>query len=226
MPITPNERSSTPKTDSEYYWEMRNLALAKRAEHKVQSATLNIIVMRRIYKAEGIRVDSWDFKSQKIRAAYFCDENDYSIALNKNLPRVPKLFSMAHELKHHYVDQQLIENGEIRCGDYNAAKVIEIAAEVFAAEFIYPESEMQTLAMSMGITNLTCTPQKVVEFKRACPAHISYQFILKRFERFRFIAKGAYSKVKFQKLEEELHGLPIYKQEWFKRQRAQKKLTT
>ena len=28
---------------------------------------------------------------------------------------------------------------------------------------------------------------------------------------------------RFQKLEEELYGLPIYKQEWFKKQRAQKK---
>jgi hypothetical protein len=43
---------------------------------------------------------------------------------------------------------------------------------------------------------------------------------VKRFEWFGFCPRGAYDKVQFQKLEEEIYGLPIYKQEWFKKQRA------
>jgi len=125
--------------------------------------------------------------------------------------------------QHHYLDQQQILNGQIECGDYNANELIEKGAEVFAAEFIYPELEMRQLIGQMGITGHTCTPEVVVEFKRACRACVSYTFIVKRFTRFDLCRRDAFSKVQFTKLEEQLHGLPIYKRESFKRARARKK---
>ncbi len=206
-----------------YYEQMRKLALAKRAVHKVKTGSLNLTFMRGIYQVEGIRIDRWDTQGRKIRAAYFCDDDDFSVLLSKNLPREPMLFSLAHELKHHYVDRNMIQGGKIQCGDYNANEAIEIGAEIFAAEFIYPEAEMQELVNQLGITRQNCSPEKVVEFKRACPALVSYSFIVKRFERFGLCQVGEYKKVRFQKLEEEMYGLPIYKQEWFKRYRARKK---
>jgi Zn-dependent peptidase ImmA (M78 family) len=178
--------------------------------------------MQRIYKAEGIRIDRWEIKGKKLRAAYFCDDGDCSVLVNKNLPREPKLFSLAHELKHHYEDQKLIAGGKIECGDYNANELIEKGAEVFAAEFMYPQAEMLQLVQDLEITALTCTAEKIVEFKRACAAHISYTFIVKRFEWFGFCQPGAYKKTHFQKLDESIHGVPFYKQDWFKRQRARK----
>lgn len=207
-----------------HYQEMYRLARAKRDEHKVETASLDLLVMRRIYKAEGIRIDNWDIKGRRIRAAYFCDEGDCSVLVNKSLPKEPKIFSLAHELKHHYVDRQIIENGEIRCGDYNANKQIEVAAEVFAAEFVYPEAEMQALAGEKGISAATCTAEAIVHFKRDCPAPTSYTFLVKRFERFRMCAPGQFKKVQFQKLEEQLYGVPFYKEDWFKQHRARKAL--
>jgi hypothetical protein len=53
---------------------------------------------------------------------------------------------------------------------------------------------------SMRIGARTCTKEKIVAFKRDCPACVSYTFILKRFERFGFCAKGAYDGGKFQNL--------------------------
>jgi Zn-dependent peptidase ImmA (M78 family) len=50
---------------------------------------------------------------------------------------IPRLFALVHELKHHYIDQESIRGGELKCGDYNANQIIEKGAEVFAAEFIY-----------------------------------------------------------------------------------------
>ena len=35
--------------------------------------------------------------------------------------------------------------------------------------------------------------------------------------------EGFYDGVKFQNLEEELYGVPVYKQEWYKRLRSRKK---
>lgn len=208
---------------SAYYEQTRDLALAKRAEYEVETSSLNLIRMRQIYRAEGIRIDRWETRGRKIRAAYFCDSNDFSVLLNRNLPREPALFSLAHELKHHYADQDIIEGGQIRCGDYNANQAVEIAAEIFAAEFIYPEAEMQNRLSTLGITSQTCSPERVVEFKRTCPASVSYSFIVKRFERFGLCQRGEYKRIHFQKLEEELYGVPIYKQDWFKRHRARKK---
>ena len=203
---------------------MRALALAKRSQYSVKTASLNLQVMRGIYKAEKIKIDRWDIKGYKIRASYFCEDDNYSVLLNRNLPREPKLFSLVHELKHHYTDQRLLKDGKIVCGDYNANEAIEIGAEIFAAEFIYPENEMRKLIDKLDITNENCTAEKVIEFKRICPALVSYSFFVKRFEWFGLCERGEYKKVKFQRLEEKMYGLPIYKQGWFKRYRAKKKL--
>lgn len=210
-------------TASEYYQQMRYLALAKRAEYNIETASLNLTVVRGIYKKEGIRIDRWDVRGRKIKAAYFCGDNDISVLINKNIPMLPRLFALVHELKHHYVDQESIRGGDLKCGDYNANEIIEKGAEVFAAEFIYPESEMLELTKVLGIQNGTCTAEKVVEFKRNCPAKVSYTFLVKRFEWFQFISKGEFKGVQFQKLEESIYGLPIYKQEGFKLTRKQRK---
>ena len=219
-----SENGSNPPQDRfAYYQEMRALAREKRSLYGVQTDKLDIPFLERIYKSEQIKIDRRRVRGNKIRASYFCDDGECSVLLNQSLPRAPKMFTLAHELKHHYVDQQIIRDGQIRCGDYNRNEFIEKSAEVFAAEFIYPEAEMRQLAASMEIDSRTCTKELIVEFKRACPACISYIFIVKRFERFRFFPKGTYADVQFQKLEEEIHGPPIYKQEWFKERRARKK---
>ena len=213
-------------TRSQYYHQMRQLALAKRAEYGIETSKLNLTVVRGIYKKEGIRIDTWELKGRKIKAAYFCDEIDCSVLVNKNLPKIPRLFALVHELKHHYCDRESIQDGKIQCGDYNANELTEKGAELFAAEFIYPEAEMRALAYKLDIQTGTCTPEKIVEFKRSCPATISYQFIVKRFEWFGFIEVGVYKKVQFSKLEEQIYGEPIYKQDWFKQRRTTKKQVT
>lgn len=207
----------------QYYEELRALARAKRTEHSVVTATLNLTVVRNIYKKEGITIDLQKLKGYKIKAAYYCDNQDYSVLVSKDLPREPKLFVLVHELKHHYRDQAKILNGEMLCGDYNANELIEKGAEVFAAEFIYPENEMKALINQMDITATNVTPQRIVEFKRNMPASVSYTFIRKRFARFEICSMKQYKDIQFTKLEEEIYGLPIYKQEWFKQNRAQKR---
>lgn len=207
---------------SDYYREMCRLALEKRVAYGVTTDSLNLLVMQRIYRDEGIKLDRCDVKSRRIRAAYFCDDGDCSVLLNKNLPREPRLFAMAHELKHHLVDREQIASGRIQCGDYNAHEVTEIGAEVFAAEFIYPEDEMRALLTQLGITAATCSAKTIVEFRRTCPAVVSYAFVVKRFEWYGLCAAGDFKKVRFQKLEEQLFGKPFYKEDWFKRHRSRR----
>jgi len=206
---------------SEYYEAMKLLAANKRLEHGISTNMLGLQKIRDLYKKEGIAIDLWQ-TSHRIRAVYMCDGGDPSVLVNRSLPKEPRLFAMVHELKHHYCDQKLLKNGQIRCGDYNANELIEKAAEVFAAEFIYPSQEFLDCAESLGLKKGEVTPEEVVELKRACGAPISYKFLQKRLAWFGFINPDEFAKVQFQKLEEEIYGVPIYRQPWFKARRRRR----
>src|SRR6185503_4476429 len=95
-----------PPNRSEYYQQCRALAQTKRYEHAVVTASLNLVVMARIYKKEGIAIDRRKLKGYRIKAAYYCDDGECSVLLNTSPPREPRLFALAHELKHHYLDQE------------------------------------------------------------------------------------------------------------------------
>jgi Zn-dependent peptidase ImmA (M78 family) len=204
---------------NEYYATMRALAADKRAAYHVATQNIGLQFIRNIYKAEGITIDLWNSPA-KIRGVYMCDDGDPSVLINKKLPNEPRIFAMVHELKHHYCDQGAIAKGQIKCGDYNANEMIEIGAEIFAAEFIFPEAEFLQAIENQGIQAGKCTPEDVVRLKQSCNAPVSYKFLQKRLERFQIITPKQFAKVQFQKLEEQLFGLPIYKQDWFKRRRA------
>ena len=103
-----------------------------------------------------------------------CADDECSVALQENIPYEPKLFALIHELKHHYKDRAALGSGVISCGDYDANELIEKGAEVFAAEFIYPEAEFEGDLDKLGLT--VREPADVVAFKRACQAKVSYRF--------------------------------------------------
>jgi Zn-dependent peptidase ImmA (M78 family) len=147
-------------------------------------------------------------KSNRIRAAYFCDESGCSALVKQSLPREPKRFALVHELNHHYVDRDAISRGGLRSGDYNAHEVIEKGAEVFAAEFIYPQREMHDRLESLEI-KVGCTAEEICRLKRACSAQVSYKCPVKRLEWFGSCERGKFDKTHFVKVAEGLFGLPI-----------------
>lgn len=191
-----------------YYQELKLLAREKRTEHDVGTARLGLREVRRIYKAEAIRIDYYPLP-YKIKALYMCDDCDCSVALQRRLPDEPKLFALIHELKHHYCDREALGTGVIHCGDYDANELIEKGAEVFAAEFIYPETEF---AEDIAHLNLSFhDPADIVNVKQSCKAKVSYKFICKRLERLGLIASGQFNGFQFQKLEEQMFGVPFYR---------------
>jgi Zn-dependent peptidase ImmA (M78 family) len=191
-----------------YYEDLKALAREKRASYNVDTATFGLREVRGIYKKESILIDYYPLP-YKIKALYMCANENCSVAVQRNLPNEPKLFALIHELKHHYCDRCLLEAGRIKCGDYNANELIEKGAEVFAAEFIYPEDEFSDDISALGIT--AWSPEQVVCFKRDCKAKVSYTFIRKRLERLGEIGQGQFADIKFQKLEERLFGVPFYR---------------
>ena len=133
------------------------------------------------------------------------------------LPDEPRLFALVHELKHHYRDRDALGAGFISCGDYNMNELIEKGAEVFAAEFIYPEAEFVKDIAPRRVSKWT--PDAVVRLKQDCKARVSYRFLCKRLERLKLVGKGDFDAIKFKKLEEEMFGPPLYKQLLARRRR-------
>jgi Zn-dependent peptidase ImmA (M78 family) len=195
-------------TRDEYFEALKALAREKRLYHAVRTNSFGLREVRQIYKNEGIKIDAWPLPP-KIKAMYMCTDGHYSVAVQQKLPDEPKLFALVHELKHHYVDQEKIENGMVLCGDYNQNELIEKGAEVFAAEFIYPQAEFSDLVGSLGISDWQ--PENIVRLKQRIQAKVSYTFIRKRLERLGLIPRGEFAAVRFKKLEEEILGVPYWK---------------
>jgi Zn-dependent peptidase ImmA (M78 family) len=196
-------------TRSTYYQQMRQLALDKRAEFGLTTRDISLSRLRKIYKAEGIIIDPCSGRLRKLKAAYFNDPDGCSVLLNMSLPEEPRLFAMLHELKHHYVDRD-----QLRCfcqDVYENSPVIEIGAEVFAAEILFPEEEFEGYVADFGITG-TVTPEDVVRMKYHSPAKVSYQFLQKRLERLGLIAKGQFKGVQFYVLHKQMYGSQYYRQ--------------
>jgi hypothetical protein len=91
---------------------------------------------------------------------------------------------------------------------------IEIGAEVFAAEFIFPEQEYAELLKIMGINNENFTPEALVHLKHDTKTTLSYSGLAKRAEFMGFAKEGSLTKkrIPWKKMEEKIYGIPIYKQ--------------
>ncbi|MES2228959.1 MAG: hypothetical protein V4540_14495 [Pseudomonadota bacterium] len=191
-----------------YFEELKALAREKRQLYEVDTAALGLREVRKIYKAEGITIDYWPLP-RKIKAVYMCADGDFSVAVQKALPDAPKLFALIHELKHHFCDQGVLGQKAMHCGDYNMSEPLEVGAEVFSAEFIYPEAEFFADLQPLRIS--TWTAVDVVRLKRHCKAKVSYRYLCKRLQHLGLIAPGSFDHVKFQNLEDELFGAPYHR---------------
>lgn len=200
----------------EYYQLMKALAAEKRQEYGLRTG-FSLHEVRGIYRAEGIRIDSWPGKLRKIRAAYFVIDDKPHVMLNKAItPVQPRLFSLCHELKHHFVDRDALQRGQVfGCTelDYSSAPMIEIGAEVFAAEFIFPEAEFRKW-VTASLCDKDCTAERVVHLMRNCPAIVSYTFLTKRLERMGLVSPDQFRGVQFKKLEERIYGVPVYRRRY------------
>ena len=188
--------------------EMRKLANAKRNEFSISTHEINLASIRAIYKQLNIKIDSNRGKLRKIKAAYFCGEYGCSVLLNMQLPVEPRLFAMIHELKHHFVDQEVIM---CACTEiHDSSPLIEIGAEVFAAEFLFPDKELKPYIDSFANGN-TITPEHVVKMKKNSPVQVSFQFFCKSLARLGYIKKGQFDKIKIKKLFDSVYGIPFYR---------------
>lgn len=190
---------------TQYYQAMKELARKTRDEHGLTTPRVRRSDFRRIYRTLGIRIDLWRHKFKKVRGAYFNDDLGPTVMLYAGLPEDPMVFTMAHELKHHLADS----SGAL-C-HANQSEPVEIGAEVFAAEVIFPEADFSAWMTRNGIQLGQCRAETLVHIKRQTQTTLSYQGLTKRAEFMGYAPSGSLDGIKFTKLEEELYGVPLYK---------------
>jgi Zn-dependent peptidase ImmA (M78 family) len=200
---------------SQYYKELKELAQEVRRKYQLATPDISLSAIRNIYKDEKIILDYWNHKLKKLRAAYMLLDGVPHVMLNGQIkPKEPRIFSLCHELKHHYRDQEILKgHGYMGCQDisWSDGSPVEIGAEIFAAEFIYPEAEFLNFIKDIGIRQGNCSKEQVVQLKRDCGAPVSYAFVRKRLEWFHIIKRGTFDGIQFQKLEDEIYGVPWWK---------------
>lgn len=199
----------------DYYEKMKFLARQTRQKHNLNNQRILRSDLRLIYKANNINFDLWpkkgtspEAKLKKLRGAFFNDEYGSTIMISRNLPNDPAVFTMCHEFKHFLVDKEL---GQILCTENNINKEIEIGAEVFAAEMIFPDQDFIQYMRKMSIEEGKCQPEDIVHLKHETNTTLSYQGMAKKAEFLKFALPNSLIKIRWKKLEETLYGLPIYK---------------
>ncbi len=188
-----------------YYDDMRSLAWGVRKEYGLTTARVLRSDLRRIYRHEGIVIVPWPYKLRKLNGAYFHDDLGATVMLKASLPPEPMVFTMGHELKHHLADR---DSGHSFCDVSNESNYIEIGAEIFAAELIFPEDDFATAARDIGIRRGHCAPELLVRLKHETRTTMHYASMVKRVV---FLGLAIASELPtggWRKLEERLYGRP------------------
>jgi Zn-dependent peptidase ImmA (M78 family) len=188
---------------NDYYYDLKQLARQVRAENGLDSPRVTSGDMRRIYFRNGIEIDLWPYRFRNLRGAFISDELGTTVMLAKNLPQDPMVFTMAHELKHFYRDRDL---GVSYCDQSNITKTLEIGAEIFAAELIFPDRDFMAQLNKMRIRKDQCLPRTLVELKHTTKTTLSYAGLAIKAERLRFAPANSLTKVKTWRKLERLYG--------------------
>lgn len=158
----------------DHYTEARNLAKSIRLKYGLTTSRVMVNDLRKIFREEGIdRLDYWDKFSARIKGAYFRDEYGCTVVISKRLINQiePKVFTMAHELKHHLVDEVA---GVSFCSDDNEKAQLERAADAFASELIYPASLLIQDMKKRGIEKEMCSADDIVRIKHETRTTLSH----------------------------------------------------
>jgi Zn-dependent peptidase ImmA (M78 family) len=164
--------------------------------------------LRRIYRKYGITIDLWPHKFKTLRGAFFDDDVGPTVMLASGLPPEPMIFTMSHELKHFLTDRGL---GLSYCDVSNQNDLIEIGAEVFAAELIFPDADFIESMRQLGISQGQCSPESLVRLKHATTTTLSYAGLTKKAYFHGFATDGALANTRWKKLEAQIYGEPVYK---------------
>jgi Zn-dependent peptidase ImmA (M78 family) len=189
-----------------YYEDLKLLARQVRAENGLSLPRVLPSDLMRIYAKHGIEVDEWPYRFRHLRGAFIDDHLGTTVMLAKGLPRDPMVFTMAHELKHFYRDRDL---GISYCDQSNLNRSLEIGAEIFAAELLFPDRDFVAHMKTMGVGRDACFPRTLVQLKRKTGTTLSYAGLAIKAERLGFAPSHSLTTVKTWRKFEALYNEPV-----------------
>jgi Zn-dependent peptidase ImmA (M78 family) len=189
-----------------YYEDLKQLARQVRAENGLSSPRVLPNDLMRIYAKYEITVDEWPYRFRNVRGAFINDHLGATVMLAKGLPQDPLVFTMAHELKHFFRDRNL---GISYCDQSNMNKSIEVGAEIFAAELLFPDRDFIAYMNRMGIRTNQCLPKNLVQLKRQTGTTLSYAGLAIKAERLGFAPYHSLTTVKTWRKLEALYSPPV-----------------
>jgi len=187
-----------------YYEDLKQLARQVRKENGLNSPRVLPSDLRRIYFRNGIEIDIWPYRFRNLRGAFISDKLGTTVMLAGGLPQDPLVFTMAHELKHFFRDRNL---GISYCDQSNASRILEIGAEIFASELLFPDRDFIEQMDGIGIREDQCLPRTLVWLKRKTRTTLSYAGLAIKAERLRFAPAGSLTKVKTWRKLERIYAL-------------------
>ena len=186
-----------------YYEDLKQLARQVRVEFGLRSPRVVESDLRRIYEQNGIVIDDWPYRLRNLRGAFISDHLGTTVMLASGLPQDPKVFTMAHELKHFYRDRHL---GISYCDQSNLGKTLEIGAEIFAAELLFPDKDFMSQMRSMRIGTNQCLPRTLVSLKQKTRTTLSYAGLAIKAERLGYAPPRSLTTIKTWRKFEEIYG--------------------
>jgi Zn-dependent peptidase ImmA (M78 family) len=188
-----------------YYEDLKQLARQVRAENGLSSPRVLASDLMRIYAKYGIVIDEWPYRFRHLRGAFINDHLGMTVMVAKGLPRDPMVFTMAHELKHFFRDRDL---GISYCDQSNLNKSLEIGAEIFAAELLFPDRDFVAHMRTMGIRRDQCLPKNLIQLKRQTGTTLSYAGLAIKAERLGFAPSHSLTTIKTWRRLEALYSTP------------------
>jgi len=186
-----------------YYEELKLLARQVRAENGLRSPRVLPSDLRRIYDRHSIMIDSWPYRLRHLRGAFISDHLGTTVMLASGLPQDPMVFTMAHELKHFFRDREL---GISYCDQSNLDKAVEIGAEIFAAELLFPDEDFSKHMRLLRVGRDQCLPKTLVQLKRKTRTTLSYAGLAIKAERLGYAPACSLTKIRTWRKFEALYG--------------------
>lgn len=171
----------------EYYDSLKARARELRLSHYLVMPRVTLTQMYRVLKDEGVEVIPWptsrnlpgDPQLRAIAGAYIDQPPGPAIMLNRYQGRERRIFTLAHEFKHHIADR-----GETLrpCGWTEGTDPVEVGAGIFAAEFIFPEADFVSWMERLAIGKSGCTADLLLVLKHETRTTLSLTSLAKRAE--------------------------------------------
>lgn len=191
-------------TPSEHYREARLKANEIRASYNLSTPRVMVSDLTRIYREEGVGRPYYNpnFRGTRFKGAYFRDDIGVTVMINKKLIGQidPKVFTLGHELKHHLMDDI---TGV--CSAENERTLLEVGADVFAAELIYPEDMFVRDLAARSVGWGGCTPETVVKLKHETQTTLSHTGLALRATRLGYALAGVLDNVQWNNLRDSLY---------------------